>query len=85
MRNAQEGGRGAAARATIHDFFGGDEASGGQKKTWMVGLKPTMTTLFGISLGANLPASSPAQHDDRSVAPRRAPGYMNSFSPCRSL
>jgi hypothetical protein len=39
LRHAQEGGRMAAARASIHDFF----VSGGEKKTWMVGTRPTMT------------------------------------------
>jgi hypothetical protein len=29
--------------ATIHDFLGAARASGGQKKTWMVGTRPTMT------------------------------------------
>jgi hypothetical protein len=41
--------------ATIHDFFGSAEASGEQKKTWMVGTRPTMTTLFGVGGGANPP------------------------------
>jgi hypothetical protein len=57
LRRAQEGGRRAAARATIHDFSGGAEARGEQKKTWMVGLKPTMTTLWGMSSSANQSAS----------------------------
>jgi len=30
--------------ATIHDFCGGVESSGRQKKSWMVGTRPTMTT-----------------------------------------
>jgi hypothetical protein len=29
--------------ATIHDFLGGADAAGEQKKTWMVGTRPTMT------------------------------------------
>jgi hypothetical protein len=29
--------------ATIHDFLGGADPTGGQKKTWMVGTRPTMT------------------------------------------
>jgi hypothetical protein len=30
--------------ATIHDFLVGAERHGWQKKTWMVGTRPTMTT-----------------------------------------
>jgi hypothetical protein len=30
--------------ASIHDFFGAVGASSCRKKTWMVGLKPTMTS-----------------------------------------
>jgi len=42
--------------ATIHDFLGGAKSCGWQKKTWMVGLKPTMTALFGAGKSATLSA-----------------------------
>jgi hypothetical protein len=29
--------------ATIHDFFGGAQTTAGQKRTWLVGTRPTMT------------------------------------------
>jgi len=48
LRNAYEGGRYAVARATIHDFLGDAEPAGRQKKSWMVGMKPTMTVVWGI-------------------------------------
>jgi hypothetical protein len=42
--------------ATIHDFFGGAEASGGQKKTWMVATSATMTSGWS-GLSERVPAS----------------------------
>jgi hypothetical protein len=41
---------------SIHDFFGGDETECKQKKAWMVGTRPTMTTVFGVS-GTAIPSA----------------------------
>jgi hypothetical protein len=46
--------------ATIHDFFGGAEPRGRQKKAWMVGTRPTMTTR--VSLGTEGPNRLAAAH-----------------------
>jgi hypothetical protein len=42
LRNAQEGGREATARATIHVFSVTPNREPA-KKSWMVGTRPTMT------------------------------------------
>jgi hypothetical protein len=41
--------------ATIHAFFRQPRDAATPKKPWMVGLKPTMTTLCGRSGGAHPP------------------------------